>query len=80
VSPTQRGAAACCPTCGQALPALTPLQQSIAGALAEDRPRQAIADDLGVSLSTVDRVARLVQKAAQPKQKKQPPEPSGNSG
>lgn len=46
-------------------PPLTAQQQEIAGLLAADTPRQAIADALRVGLSTVDRVARLVQGPAQ---------------
>ena len=47
-------------------PALTPLQQEIAGRLAQGEARKAIADTLPCSLSAVDQVARLVQGPARP--------------
>lgn len=66
-------APACCPTCGQALPELTPLQQAIAGALDEGHARQEIADALGCSLSAVDQVARRLQGPARRGRRKRTP-------
>lgn len=46
--------------------ALTPLQQEIAGRLAQGEARKVIAETLPCSLSAVDQVARRVQGAGRP--------------
>ncbi len=53
----------CCPTCGQVLPELTPLQQEIRGLLDEGVPRAEIAARLGCSATAVAKEAQRYQGA-----------------
>lgn len=53
-----------CPTCGQALPDLTPLQQEIRGLLDQDVERKQIAKRLGCSATAVAREAQRYLGAA----------------